>query len=55
MHDIERIRLQQGWNDASMVVLLLRFIDQADANDALIAFLQAQADEENDEEGDDEP
>jgi len=47
---LESIGMSQGWNDASKIILLCRFIDSLDAFDIgaqFKAYLQEQVDEEN--------
>ena len=43
---------QQGWNDSTLVNLLAEFIISIGKADDLTAFLQAQADAENDDGSD---
>lgn len=39
----------QGWDDDSIITLLCHYIDNQLSEDALVDFLQRQADEENEE------
>lgn len=49
---INTIIAQQGWSDATVSGLLLRFIEDQGLNEALAKFLESQADFENDQSGD---
>ena len=46
-NNVERLIQVQGWNDASLISLLYRFIEKQDLADELEDFLEEQADEEN--------
>lgn len=45
---IDHYQGQQGWDDGTVLDLLLEFIDNRGASDALDDFLRARAGEEND-------
>jgi hypothetical protein len=44
---ISTIVAEQGWNDTTLVGLLLQFIEEHDLKEAVGGFLSAQADNEN--------